>query len=111
GAEEGGVWGGVGVRGGGGGSRRAVSARAVADGGWCLHVANAADLPVPPADRSAFARLWEREAALARSVLLVELDDTSDPDVQRRVARFVDTVGAPVVVSAADPPQLRRRPA
>jgi hypothetical protein len=99
----------VGLSGADAGSRRAVAARAAADAGWRLHVASGADIPGHPADREAFARLWERESTLARSVLLVEIDDNAEPDVLRRVAALVDAVGAPLVVSAHEPPRLGRR--
>jgi hypothetical protein len=90
-------------------SRRGVASFAAVEAGWRLHVLAASDLPAQPGEREALARLWEREAALSRSALLVEVGDGADADVLRRVAAFVDAVAACVLVSAPEAPRLGRR--
>jgi hypothetical protein len=92
-------------------TRRGIAAAACGDVGLRLHIASAADLPTHGAERDGFARLWEREAALTRSGLLIELEDGAEADAVRRVAAFVDTVGGAVLVGARDPVALGRRPA
>jgi hypothetical protein len=73
------------------GTTRAVAAAACARAGWSLHAARADRLP----DR----RLWEREAALARSALLIELEDGGETDA----GRFLDGVQGPVLLSGREP--------
>jgi hypothetical protein len=77
--------------------------------GLALHVVRAVDLPTPPAERDAFTRLWEREAMLASSVLVVDCDDTDGVDVQRTVSAFAERAAGLIVVTAREPIRLRRR--
>ena len=89
-------------------TRRAVSAAATAAVGRRLHLLVARDLPGDASERELRAKLWEREAVLSDSVLLIEVDDGDEPDVARRLDAFVEVVGMPVAISASEPPRLDR---
>jgi ATP-dependent 26S proteasome regulatory subunit len=69
----------------------------------------AADVPSSSSEREALARLWEREAALATAVLLVERDDDEPAEATRATARLVECAGAPLVVAGREPLALRGR--
>jgi hypothetical protein len=74
-----------------------VASQAALDAGLFLHVLRAEDLPPAPADRAALAALWNRDAVLLGSALLVQ----AGPEVsQRQLADFVARLRGPVIVSA-----------
>jgi len=90
-------------------TRRDVASRGTADAGLQLHSASSADLPVQPDERATFARLWERELALSRNVLLVEVPDGADAEAVRRLTAFVEGLHATVIVASNEPVSLGRR--
>jgi hypothetical protein len=90
-------------------ARRAIAAAAAAQAGAGALAMQAVDLPAPPADRDALARIWEREAVLSGSVLVVEADEASE-DRRHVLLSFIDAVHAPLVVSTTDPVRSRVRP-
>jgi ATP-dependent 26S proteasome regulatory subunit len=55
--------------------KRAVAAAACAALGLGLHLIRAADVPQSAAEREALARLWEREAVLQQSALLLDQEE------------------------------------
>jgi len=89
------------------GSRLAVAAHAANDVGLALALLDARVLPADPARRDELARLLERETALSGTAFLVECEGDTAPAVDVLLA----LTGAPLVVSAAEPPALRRRQA
>ncbi len=90
-------------------ARRAVAAAGLASAGLQLHTIAATELPAQAGERDTLARLWEREAILGRSGLLIEVEDGAEPNVQWRVAAFADTFALGVVVGAREPVRVRRR--
>lgn len=95
----------VGLCGPDGSARRAAAGAVCARLGMRLHSLDARDLPAPALDRETLGRLWEREAALSDSALLVEVgDDAPDPERRRVVALWVARAGGAVLLSAAEPP-------
>jgi hypothetical protein len=66
-----------------------------------LHLLRAADISTNPAEREALARLWEREALLMNSVLLVDCHEL-DSNVLRPLLRFLASVQTRVIISARD---------
>ncbi len=59
--------------------------------GFQLFQLNAVDLPRIASERSALARLWDRDAVLSNTALLILCDDAEDShDSRRNVASFVD---------------------
>jgi hypothetical protein len=87
-------------------TRRAVVASALATDGRRLYAVAAHDLPAEASGRELVARLWEREAVLGGGSLLIELDHDNDPALSRRLNQFVESVGTPLAISAAEPPTL-----
>jgi hypothetical protein len=67
-------------------------------------------VPQDPRELDALARLWEREAVLGASALLVEADDADD-DRQRQhaIGRLLDAMSAPTLVSSGARRQETRR--
>ncbi|MET9394029.1 ATP-binding protein [Streptomyces sp. NPDC006624] len=88
-------------------SRADIAAAAAARAGLGLYELSAQDVPVDPAERDRFARLWQREAILLPAALLVEY---GEPDHEQRAATEAYLAGAavPVVVSSADPRRTDR---
>jgi hypothetical protein len=87
--------------------KHAVAAFACAVLGIQLHVIRAADVPVAVAEREALARLWEREAALSSSVLLLDYDE---PENSRAVISFLENVHGMLFVASREPLRLWKRP-
>ena len=88
--------------------KRAVAMKACAALGMGVRLMPAETIPRQPAELELFVRLWEREAALSQSALLLECDelDASDLAAQAAVKRFIETVRSPLLVSVRE----RRRP-
>ncbi|HXJ67120.1 MAG TPA: ATP-binding protein, partial [Actinomycetota bacterium] len=79
----------------------------------CLGV-RASDVPPAPTEREEFSRLWEREAVLSRSALLVDADRRAGPDedgAARAAMSFVDGLEGLVMISSREPVPPGRRPA
>jgi hypothetical protein len=92
--------------------RRAVAAAVAAKLG--LHVAAlpAHMIPTNSGELDTLARLCEREAVLGATVLLVECDEAGpgqDPLPSRYVARFIERLDAPVMLSERDPRRIAHR--
>jgi hypothetical protein len=88
---------------------REVAAAAATLHGLVAFVVRASEVPAAPSERDALARLWEREAALVGALLLVEREDDDPPEAARVATRFVESMGAPLVVSGREPLALRGR--
>jgi hypothetical protein len=88
--------------------KRAVAAFACAALGIQLRALRAADAPQNVAEREALARLWEREAALNRSALLVDCDGV-EKEKERAALSFLDHTRGCLLISSRDPLRLRRR--
>jgi hypothetical protein len=87
-------------------AQRTLAAQACASLGVDLYVMRAADIPASPAERAAFACLWEREAFLAGRTLLIDCDDANDAAVA-----LVAEIRTPLVLSSQGPLRLRERAA
>jgi hypothetical protein len=70
-----------------------------------LHILRATDLPTPAAEREALARLWEREALLSHSALLVDCEEN---DHASPLLPFLEALPSPLIVASRDPLTLRR---
>ncbi|HEY0376653.1 MAG TPA: ATP-binding protein [Pyrinomonadaceae bacterium] len=88
--------------------KRAVAAAAAAELGLGLHVMRAADVPPLVAEREALARLWEREAVLQGSALLLEQDERENTHA---VLSFVESVRGMLFVAGRETLRPRQRPA
>jgi ATPase family associated with various cellular activities (AAA) len=91
-------------------ARRGVAAAACVQAGLAAMTLDAAELPTSSAEQETLARLWEREAALSRAALVLEIDELDDSDRRRAVVRFLEAVGGRRIVSTTDPVQTRGEP-
>jgi hypothetical protein len=82
-------------------ARRAIAAAACAELGLALLAVRAADLPAA-AEREALARIWEREAVLSASGLLVECDERDEHERAAAVLALVGDVHGIRLVSTRD---------
>jgi ATPase family associated with various cellular activities (AAA) len=90
--------------------REEVAAAACAGLGLGLYVMRADDVPAAPAEREALARLWEREAVLGPSALLLDCEGAEGTEAMRALPPFVEGARGMIFVGARDPVRLLRRP-
>ena len=89
------------------GIRRSIASAVSNHLGMSLHTLDARDIPVSGGEREALVRLWEREAALSGSALLVDVsDEIAEPERRRVLAAFVARVQGAVLVAAHDAPEF-----
>jgi hypothetical protein len=89
--------------------KHAIAAAASATVGLRLHAIRAADVPAGATEREALARLWEREAALSGSALLVDCQEMDDADSQRPALSLLERVRGVLIVTSREPLRTRRR--
>jgi hypothetical protein len=94
------------------GLKRVVAAAACQMLGLGLRRIAASAVPRLPSDLDSLARIWEREAALDRLVLLLEADefDSSDAAGEAAVRRFVQTLRSPLLLSVREHRAMVERP-
>jgi AAA+ superfamily predicted ATPase len=92
-----------------GSSRRVVAAIACRELGLRLHCLRHSDIPASAAERESLARLWEREAMLSNSALLVDADETDVADCTRTLLPFLENVHGILLVSRHEPLRAWRR--
>jgi hypothetical protein len=80
--------------------------------GWGLCALEALSLPADPRELEALLRLWEREAILSRSALLLDCDelDRSDAPHSQAAARFAEGLDGLLFVASRERQRLRGRP-
>jgi len=83
-----------------------VAARACSGLGLRLHIMRAADVPQSAAEREAFARLWEREAVLLSSALLLE---QGDGEMSPAALSLIEGLNSVLFVSVPESLTLRDR--
>jgi hypothetical protein len=84
--------------------RRTVAVAACEKLGLALCKISAQNLPSDLRELGALARLWEREAALSSSALLLECGDNgaNEEAHERAALRFIESVGGTVIVAGVD---------
>jgi hypothetical protein len=84
-----------------GAAKRAIAAAACAGLGLNLHQIAALSLPHDPREMDALVRLWQREAALSTSALLIDASDLEVADSTHTTAatRLIDRLTAPLLLS------------
>jgi hypothetical protein len=90
-------------------SKREIAAHACAAMGLRLHALRAVQVPAGGSDQEALLRLWEREAALGPSALLLDAEDLDAPE-RARVAALIERMGAPLLVAVREPLAGLRHP-
>jgi hypothetical protein len=81
-------------------ARRAIPAAACAALGISLYAMRASDIPATVPDREALIRLWEREALLSGSLLLIDCDRLDNYDGARAL---IERIRSPVAIAAREP--------
>lgn len=89
----------------------AVTATAAGTFGLRLHRVSAEMIPLEVVDRVVFARLWEREAMLMRSALLIVVGPDTTDDVRERVRWMARELSGLIVISTPERIELRDRTA
>jgi hypothetical protein len=93
-------------------AKRAIASFVCASLNLSLHVIRAAAIPSSAAELAGLARLWEREAILSQSALLLDcedLDSSDHPHVQA-VQRLAESARGALFVAAATRLAIGRRP-
>lgn len=93
-------------------SASAIAAAACADLGLQVHAVSADLLPTAPADLHAVIRVWEREALLGASALLLDCEELDGSDSARigAIRRFIEQLGQPLIVACRDRQRIGQRP-
>lgn len=93
-------------------SKRAIAGVACASLGLKLNIISATVIPQSPGELESLIRLWEREAALSSSALLVDCDnmDTTDPVRERAIARLIERTSGALVVTSRERRSSHNRP-
>ena len=91
-------------------AKRSIAAAAC--GRMCvqLYGMKAADIPSATAEREALARLWEREAILSGSALLIDCAELDTAENTRLVHAFIERLHGMTVVTAREPLRAGTRP-
>jgi len=75
-----------------------------------LHQLRAMNIPSTVAEREALARLWEREAVLSQSVLLVNCVDMDRSPLRQTVLPFLETLQTRLIIAGIEPFTVGDRP-
>ena len=92
------------------GDREAIASSASDLLGMRLYRMDGREVPAQPHEKEALRCLWEREAALSGSVLLIDCSDI-EPATGRSVASFIESIRGMVIISSHEPIAFRRRAA
>ncbi len=87
-----------------GASQRVVAAAACTMLGLRLHMMPALAIPLDPREQETLMRLWDREAALSGSALLVDCGeiDVSDAVREAAIVRLIEGIGGAVLLAGRD---------
>lgn len=80
-----------------------LAAGAFALRGLDMRIIQGHEIPRGAAERELLARLWQREATLAGSGLLLVLDDSDQDDAQRAIAAFVARADVAMLLAGREP--------
>ncbi|HEY9711255.1 MAG TPA: ATP-binding protein [Oculatellaceae cyanobacterium] len=92
--------------------KRAIASAVCALLGYNLNVMYAHVLPPAPDDLNQLMQLWEREAVLSSSALLLDCDEVTQLDGARvnAIQELVESITTPLIVTTRDRIQVRQRP-
>jgi AAA+ superfamily predicted ATPase len=79
---------------------------------WNLHIMAADVIPIHANDIAELIQLWEREAILSNSALLLDCDEIDSNDLAREnaIARMIENYHQPLIVTSRDRRHPRQRP-
>jgi ATPase family associated with various cellular activities (AAA)/Winged helix domain, variant len=92
------------------GAKPSIAALACARLGMGLRTVSAAAIPAAAVEQEGLRRLWTREVMLDGAALLVDCEDAEPRDTGDAAVAFVEQIGVPVLVAAAQPLRHLRRP-
>lgn len=90
-------------------AKRSIAARALDGLGISLLSMNAEDIPTVAAERESLARLWEREAFLSNSALMVDFEELDRGEKMNAAISFLDNINSTVLTVCPQPLLLPRR--
>ncbi|MFZ3168355.1 MAG: ATP-binding protein [Candidatus Methanoperedens sp.] len=92
-------------------SKRAIAAAACKSLGLNLNVIPAGAIPLSPGELDSLTRLWEREAALSSSALLVDCDemDTTDAVRDRAITQLIECTNGALIITSRERRRVRQR--
>jgi hypothetical protein len=90
--------------------KEAIAITACTHLGMQLHILRAVDIPARVAEREALARLWEREAVLSQSALLVDCEGLDSADQMRAVIPFIETLQTRTFIAGVERFQISKCP-
>lgn len=92
-------------------TKRAIAVAACEALGMNLGAIPAAAIPLAPAELEGMIRLWEREAALSASALLLDCEEIDAADTARlnAVARLIERMRGALIVAGRDRRHIRQR--
>jgi len=93
-----------------GSGKQLIAAAACAALGLRTYVIDGGDVPNAVAEREALARLWEREAVLSGSALLVDCQDLNEKDSLSPALSLIERLRGMLIVTRREPLHLRKRP-
>jgi AAA+ superfamily predicted ATPase len=93
-------------------SKRSLAGVACGLLGWNLHIMAADVMPIHANDMAELIQLWEREAILSNSALLLDCDEIDSNDLAREnaIARMIENYRQPLIVTSRDRRHPRQRP-
>jgi hypothetical protein len=91
--------------------KRAIAAAACTALGLNLCLVPADALPATPSEIEALTRLWEREAVLSGSALMLDCDELDMADAARTIAvtRLIQQMNSPLIVTSLERSRLSQR--
>ncbi|NES83113.1 MAG: ATP-binding protein [Moorea sp. SIO2B7] len=94
------------------GCKKAIAAVASSLARFTLHPITAEMIPRETTQLNRILRLWERESLLTNSVILLNCDwvDTTDTGKETAIARFLETINRPLIITSRERRRLRERP-
>ncbi|MFM5981239.1 MAG: ATP-binding protein [Sphaerospermopsis kisseleviana] len=93
-------------------SKRAIAATVCKMLGMTIHVMSAQVIPSAPMEMETLLRLWEREAILSQSALLIDCDkvDITEGDRTHHIGRFLERINGFVLVTSRERMAIQQRP-
>jgi hypothetical protein len=94
-------------------SKRAIASVACRSLGLNLCAMSAGAIPLNPGELDSLIRLWEREAVLSSSALLVDCDefDTTDAARERAITQLIECIKGVLVITSRERRRIRQRSA
>ena len=91
-------------------SKRAIATEACKILGISLHLVLADNLPSNGSELGQFLRLWDREAVLCNSALLLDCDEADVERSSRTISRLIEQINSPLIVTSQERIRQRQRP-